>query len=112
MATKFSMESDALHNHLQKSESLGGDLIGTVNRMFAAAEPLTAKFSGPAKAQFDKFHAEADRCAADLQTAFAGLTRSVSVQNKTFITAAEEGAAAHQATAAAQDFTAAITRNV
>ncbi|MFV0428714.1 MAG: hypothetical protein ACK5KO_04725, partial [Arachnia sp.] len=69
MGTKFSMEGDALHMHVQKSESLGGDLLGTVRRMFEAAEPMAADFNGPAKAQFNRFQSEADQCARDLQEA-------------------------------------------
>lgn len=112
MVTKFSMEADALQNHQKKSESLGDDITGLVKKLFEAAEPLAADFNGAAKAAFNKFQSEANVCAADLQKAFNGLTHSVSVQNTTFVNAAEEGSQTHSATAAGLDFTAAITKNV
>ena len=101
---KFSMEAETLVRLGRRSESESEDLAALVRQLGEAAEPLAGTFNGPAKASFNGFKARTDEIATALNNALAGIVGSISGQNRAFVTAADEGAAAHDAGQSRADF--------
>ncbi|MDO5084573.1 MAG: hypothetical protein Q4D89_14405 [Arachnia propionica] len=108
---KFSMEEGTLVQLGQRTQVEAEDLGVLVKRLAEAAEPLEGQMNGPARAAVDKFKANTDDIAAALTSAAFGLLGSVIGQNNAFVTAAEEGAAAHQAAEGSADFSSAELLN-
>ncbi|PFG21012.1 hypothetical protein [Serinibacter salmoneus] len=103
---KFSMEAQTLVTLGQRSQTESDDLAELVRQLGDAAEPLATTFNGPAKAAFNTFKAKTDAISHSLNGALAGIVTSIGGQNLAFTTAAEEGAATHESTAGATDFSA------
>ena len=109
MNTKFSMESDVLSILGKKTVTESEDLGQMVRDLYDAAESLEGTFNGPAKAAFLRFKERTDNIATTLNNSLVAITGSIAGQHKTFVTAAEEGEAAHTQTEGAQAFDAADT---
>ncbi|KJL47710.1 hypothetical protein RS84_02509 [Microbacterium hydrocarbonoxydans] len=101
---KFAMEEQTLVRLGQRSQSESEDLTALVRELIDAAEPLEGVFNGAAKARFNDFKANTDQITNALNNALSGIVTSISGQNLAFVTAAEDGAAAHNAAQGAADF--------
>ena len=101
---KFSMEDQTLVRLGQRTQTESEDLGTLVNQLVEAAEPLEGVFNGPARAKFNEFKSKTDQIATSLNNALAGSVGSISGQNLAFVTAAEDGAGAHQAAQGSADF--------
>lgn len=101
---KFAMEEQTLVRLGQRTQSESEDLGALVRALVEAAEPLEGVFNGQAKSRFNEFKGKTDVIAAALNNALAGIVGSISGQNRAFATAAEEGAAAHDAAQGSADF--------
>lgn len=101
---KFSMEGETLVRLGQRTQSESEDLGTLVRQLVEAAEPLDGVFNGPARAKFNDFKASTDQIATSLNNALAGIVGSISGQNLAFVTAAEDGAAAHSSAQGSADF--------
>ncbi len=106
---KFAMEADALQVLGRKTATESDDLGALVRRLAEAAEPLEGTFNGVAKASFNSFKTRTDDIATVLNNALVGITESIAGQNLAFVTAADEGAAAHQSAEGSADFAGADT---
>jgi uncharacterized protein YukE len=106
---KFAMEADALQVLGRKTATESDDLGALVRRLAEAAEPLEGTFNGVAKASFISFKERTDDIATVLNNALVGITESIAGQNLAFVTAADEGAAAHQSAEGSADFAGADT---
>lgn len=107
MPTKFSMEGDALSVLGKKTATESEDLGALVRQLADAAEPLEGTFNGPAKASFNRFKLRTDDIATTLNNALVGITGSIAGQNRSFVTAADEGAETHTSAEGAASFEAA-----
>ncbi|MDO5092177.1 MAG: hypothetical protein Q4D79_01965 [Propionibacteriaceae bacterium] len=101
------MEEGTLVRLGQRSQTESEDLTALVRRLFEAAEPLSGVVNGPARAAIDRYKNSIDEIAAALNGALAGIVGSISQQNQAFVTAAEEGAAAHDRAEKSSDFSSA-----
>ena len=101
---KFSMEQETLVRLGQRSQSESEDLTVLVRRLFEAAEPLSGQVNGPARAAIDRYKNSIDEIAGALNGAMSGIVGSISQQKQAFVTAADEGAAAHDRAEKASDF--------
>lgn len=101
---KFQMQSDTLVQLGKRSEVEAEDLVALVFRLGDATEPLEGQVNGPAREKIDRFKNNIDDIAAVLSHALIGIVGSIARQNLAFVTAAEEGAAAHQAAENSADF--------
>lgn len=101
---KFAMEEQTLVRLGQRSQTESEDLTALVRALIDAAEPLEGVFNGAAKARFNDFKANTDQITNALNNALSGIVTSISGQNLAFVTAAEDGAAAHDAAQGAADF--------
>lgn len=111
-AMKFAMEAQALTEHTRHGETNNTDLRGLVNQLLAAAEPLSNKFNGPAKAAFDNFKTRVDNVSTKLHDSHVGLLNSASTQNTVFTTASNESMDTHTRSDASAAFDSAVTKNV
>ncbi|WOF22705.1 hypothetical protein N8K70_15115 [Microbacterium betulae] len=100
------MEAQTLVRLGQRSETESDDLGALVRQLVDAAEPLTGTFNGPAKARFNNFKVRTDDIATALNNALVGIVGSISGQNRAFVTAAEDGASAHENAEGSSDFSA------
>lgn len=101
---KFAMEEQTLVRLGQRTQSESEDLGALVRALVDAAEPLEGVFNGQAKARFNDFKAKTDDIATALNNALAGIVGSIAGQNLAFVTAAEDGAAAHDSAQGSADF--------
>lgn len=101
---KFAMETQTLVQLGQRTEVESDDLGSLVRQLLEAAQPLEHEFNGTARQAFDTFKSRTDDIAAGLNNALAGIVGSIAGQNLSFVAAAQEGEAGHQATEGAQDF--------
>ncbi len=101
---KFSMEDQTLVKLGQRSQTESEDLATLVRQLVEAAEPLEGVFNGPARAKFNEFKAKTDDISTSLNNALAGIVGAISGQNLAFVTAAEDGAGAHQSAQGSTDF--------
>lgn len=104
MGIKFSMEQETLVNLGQRTSTESDDLGALVRRLVEAAEPLESVFNGPAKSAFNNFKSKTDDIATALNNALVGILGSIEGQNNAFVTAADEGAAAHTSADGSSDF--------
>ncbi|MFT3888479.1 MAG: hypothetical protein QM713_10005 [Arachnia sp.] len=104
MNMKFAMEEQTLVQLGQKTQTESEDLATLVRQLVEAAEPLEGVFNGAARGRFNEFKSKTDQIATSLNNALAGIVGSIAGQNLAFVTAAEDGAAAHQAAQGAADF--------
>lgn len=101
---KFSMEDQTLITLGQRSQTESDDLGTLVRQLVDAAEPLEGVFNGPARATFNNFKARTDEISTMLNNALAGIVGAIEGQNNAFVTAAEDGAAAHSSAQSGSDF--------
>ncbi|WP_028709276.1 hypothetical protein [Propionicicella superfundia] len=101
---KFSMEEQTLVRLGQRTQTESEDLGTLVRQLVEAAEPLEGVFNGPARAKFNEFKAKTDQIATQLNNALSGIVGSIQGQNLAFVTAAEDGAAAHNTAQGSSDF--------
>ena len=106
---KFAMEADALQVLGRKTATESDDLGQLVRNLADAAEPLESTFNGVAKASFNSFKERTDNIATILNNSLVGITESISGQNLSFVTAADEGADQHRSAEGAADFAGADT---
>lgn len=104
MNMKFSMEEQTLVNLGQRTQTESDDLGTLVKQLMDAAEPLEGVFNGPARAKFNEFKGRTDEIAGQLNNALVGIVGSIEGQNVAFVSAAEDGAAAHTAAQGSSDF--------
>ncbi len=101
---KFAMGADVLSALGQKTSTESDDLGQLVRNLKDAAEPLEGTFNGTAKGRFNSFKSRTDDIATSLNNTLAGITGSIDGQNRSFTTAANEGAEAHSAAENKSDF--------
>jgi uncharacterized protein YukE len=104
MAHSYDLGSQTLVNLGRQTEASSGELVGLVTRLVEVAGPLQGKFSGSAKASFDRFKGEVDRVTADLSSALAGLGVAVGGQAQAFASGDEQMSSAMVSGMAAAPF--------
>jgi uncharacterized protein YukE len=104
---KFAMGADTL-GQLGKKTSTSTDELGALVRQLAAAgEPLEGKFNGAGRAAFDRFKANADGIATELNSALAAVLGGVTGMDRSFQQGDQELADQTRQTEAGQSFDAA-----
>jgi uncharacterized protein YukE len=78
------MGSDVLGTLTKKTSSSSEDLGSLVRELAEAAEPLQGKFNGAGRGAFDRFHAETDRIAIDLNGALSAVLTGISGMDRAF----------------------------
>lgn len=101
---KFSMEDQTLVNLGKRSQTESEDLVSLVRELVESAEPLEGVFNGPARAKFNDFKAKTDDITTSLNNALAGIVGAIAGQNLAFVTAADDGASAHDSAQGSADF--------
>lgn len=81
---KFAMGSDTLATLTKRTSSSTEDLGALVRELAAAAEPLQGKFNGAGRAAFDRFKAETDRIAVDLNGALGAVLTGISGMDRSY----------------------------
>ena len=109
MGAKFAMEADALGTLGQKTSTESEDLGQLVRNLVDAAAPLEGTFNGAAKTSFNRFKLRVDDVAAVLSNALVGIIESIAGQNRSFITADDEGSSVHSSAEGSAAFDAADT---
>lgn len=99
----FDMGAQTLSQLTTATSSAHDDLGANVRALSKAAEPLEGRFNGEGRAAFDRFKAETDQIATDLNLALAAVLGGIDGQNVAFLDGeqqmTEETTAAHSGAA-------------
>lgn len=87
---KFQMGAEVLSHLTKKTSTAGEDLGQLVRELAQAAEPLENKFNGAGRAAFDKFKANSELIAIELDQALAGVLQGISGMDMTFVQGDDE----------------------
>lgn len=82
---KFAMGGSTLTQLTQQTTTSSDDLGALVRQLADAAEPLSGRFNGSARAAFDGFKARTDEIAVELNSALSSVLTGIAGQNRAFI---------------------------
>ena len=82
---KFAMGAETLSQLTTATSGASDDLGGLVRELFVAAEPLQGRFNGAGRAAFDRFKADTDEIADELNAALAAVLAGIDGQNTAFV---------------------------
>lgn len=83
--TTFDMGAQTLSRLSSATSSAHDDLGANVRALYDAAAPLETKFNGQGRAAFDRFKAETDQIATELNQALAAVLDGIDGQNVAFV---------------------------
>lgn len=99
----FDMGAQTLSQLTTATSSAHDDLGADVRALYDAAAPLEGKFTGEGRAAFDRFKADTDDIATELNAALAAVLGGIDGQNTAFVQGeqqmTEETGAAHSGAA-------------
>jgi uncharacterized protein YukE len=99
----FDMGAQTLSQLTTATSSASDDLGSNVRALYDAAAPLESKFNGEGRAAFDRFKADTDDIATQLNSALAAVLGGIDGQNTAFLDGeqqmAEETGAAYSGSA-------------
>ena len=81
----FDMGAQTLSQLTTATSSAHDDLGANVRALYDAAAPLEGKFNGEGRAAFDRFKAETDKVATELNAALAAVLGGIDGQNAAFL---------------------------
>lgn len=84
------MGAEVLSHLTKQTSSAGEDLGQLVRELVEAAEPLESKFNGAGRAAFDKFKANSELIAVELDQALAGVLQGIHGMDVTFLQGDQE----------------------
>lgn len=87
---KFAMGADTLSQLGKQTSSASGDLGAQVKALVQAAEPLEGRFNGAGRAAFDRFKAESDQVAVELNQSLAAVLGGIRGMDTSFATGDEQ----------------------
>ena len=95
----FDMGAQTLSRLTTATSTAHDDLGANVRALYDAAAPLEGRFNGDGRAAFDRFKAETDQIATELNLALAAVLGGIDGQNTAFVDGeqqmAEETSTAH-----------------
>lgn len=99
----FDMGAQTLSHLTTATSSASDDLGSNVRALYDAAAPLESKFNGEGRSAFDRFKADTDEIATELNAALAAVLGGIDGQNTAFLDGeqqmAEETGAAYSGSA-------------
>lgn len=81
---KFAMGADTLAQLGKRTGTASGDLGAQVKALLQAAEPLEGRFNGQGRAAFDRFNAQSDQVASELNSALAAVLGGIRGMDTSF----------------------------
>jgi hypothetical protein len=82
---KFAMGAQTLSQLTTATSAASDDLGALVRELFVAAEPLQGRFNGAGRAAFDRFKANTDEIADELDAALVAVLGGIDGQNTAFV---------------------------